>query len=247
MLGIRLWLLLGYPALPIDLIHDFIPALGCADDPIAIAAIFRADHHPIDRNHDSIEQSYDLGHTWQYVRKESLVTYQPQPVPPQPSPGPAKPYVKALELAPFVAPVIMILCTFLPWVSIDFIVSASFAGVRSNEGKVVIASGILALVCVVAARALQQAWFTWGATAFGLVATFLHILFAMKMEEAFSEVEQAPTTEAANSFANGLAELATTAVGVDIGWFLGLIAALITAGTTIYHFFFQRRQSQDMA
>ena len=38
---IRLWLLLGYLALPIDLVPDFIPVLGYADDVIVVAIAVR--------------------------------------------------------------------------------------------------------------------------------------------------------------------------------------------------------------
>ncbi|MEU2775615.1 YkvA family protein [Streptomyces sp. NPDC007162] len=36
-----LWILLGYLALPIDLVPDFIPVLGYADDAIAVALVLR--------------------------------------------------------------------------------------------------------------------------------------------------------------------------------------------------------------
>jgi uncharacterized membrane protein YkvA (DUF1232 family) len=39
---VRLWLLLGYLALPIDLIPDFVPVLGYADDAIIAAAVLRS-------------------------------------------------------------------------------------------------------------------------------------------------------------------------------------------------------------
>jgi uncharacterized membrane protein YkvA (DUF1232 family) len=39
---IRLWLLLGYLALPIDLVPDFIPVLGYADDAIVVAMVLRS-------------------------------------------------------------------------------------------------------------------------------------------------------------------------------------------------------------
>ncbi|MFE2747082.1 YkvA family protein [Streptomyces scopuliridis] len=39
---VRLWLLLGYLAMPIDLIPDFIPVLGYADDAIVVAATLRS-------------------------------------------------------------------------------------------------------------------------------------------------------------------------------------------------------------
>lgn len=41
-LRIRLWFLLGYLALPIDLVPDFIPVLGYADDAIVVAAVLRS-------------------------------------------------------------------------------------------------------------------------------------------------------------------------------------------------------------
>lgn len=39
---VRLWLLLLYLASPIDLIPDFIPVLGYADDAIIVAATLRS-------------------------------------------------------------------------------------------------------------------------------------------------------------------------------------------------------------
>ena len=38
----RLWLLLAYLALPFDLIPDFIPVLGYADDAIIVTAVLRS-------------------------------------------------------------------------------------------------------------------------------------------------------------------------------------------------------------
>jgi uncharacterized membrane protein YkvA (DUF1232 family) len=39
---VRLWLLLGYLALPIDLVPDFVPVLGYADDAIVVALVLRS-------------------------------------------------------------------------------------------------------------------------------------------------------------------------------------------------------------
>ncbi|MEV4805260.1 YkvA family protein [Nonomuraea sp. NPDC049421] len=39
---VRLWLLVAYLAVPIDLIPDFIPVLGYADDAIIVAAVLRS-------------------------------------------------------------------------------------------------------------------------------------------------------------------------------------------------------------
>ena len=39
---IRLGLLIGYLALPIDLIPDFIPVLGYADDAVIVAVVLRS-------------------------------------------------------------------------------------------------------------------------------------------------------------------------------------------------------------
>jgi uncharacterized membrane protein YkvA (DUF1232 family) len=39
---VRLWLLLAYLAIPIDLIPDFIPVLGYADDAIIVTAVLRS-------------------------------------------------------------------------------------------------------------------------------------------------------------------------------------------------------------
>jgi uncharacterized membrane protein YkvA (DUF1232 family) len=41
-LRIRLWLLLGYLAMPIDLVPDFIPIVGYADDAVIVAAVLRS-------------------------------------------------------------------------------------------------------------------------------------------------------------------------------------------------------------
>ena len=41
-LRIRLWLLLGYLALPIDLVPDFIPVIGYADDAILLVWTLRS-------------------------------------------------------------------------------------------------------------------------------------------------------------------------------------------------------------
>ena len=38
---IRLWMLLAYLALPFDLIPDFIPVLGYADDAVIVTAVLR--------------------------------------------------------------------------------------------------------------------------------------------------------------------------------------------------------------
>ena len=39
---IRLWLGLGYLLLPIDLVPDFVPVLGYADDAVVVALVLRA-------------------------------------------------------------------------------------------------------------------------------------------------------------------------------------------------------------
>ena len=39
---VRLWLLLGYLAMPIDLVPDFIPVLGYADDVLVVAIVLRS-------------------------------------------------------------------------------------------------------------------------------------------------------------------------------------------------------------
>ena len=39
---VRLWLLLGYLAIPIDLVPDFVPVLGYADDAIILSLVLRS-------------------------------------------------------------------------------------------------------------------------------------------------------------------------------------------------------------
>ena len=39
---LRLWLLLGYLAIPIDLVPDFVPVLGYADDAIIVSLVLRS-------------------------------------------------------------------------------------------------------------------------------------------------------------------------------------------------------------
>jgi uncharacterized membrane protein YkvA (DUF1232 family) len=39
---LRLWLLVGYLAMPIDLVPDFVPVLGYADDAIVVALVLRS-------------------------------------------------------------------------------------------------------------------------------------------------------------------------------------------------------------
>jgi uncharacterized membrane protein YkvA (DUF1232 family) len=39
---VRLWLLLGYLAVPIDLVPDFVPVLGYADDAIVVTWVLRS-------------------------------------------------------------------------------------------------------------------------------------------------------------------------------------------------------------
>lgn len=38
----RLWLLLAYLALPVDLVPDFVPVLGYADDAVVVALVLRS-------------------------------------------------------------------------------------------------------------------------------------------------------------------------------------------------------------
>jgi uncharacterized membrane protein YkvA (DUF1232 family) len=39
---VRLWLLLGYLTLPVDLVPDFIPVIGYADDAVVVALALRS-------------------------------------------------------------------------------------------------------------------------------------------------------------------------------------------------------------
>jgi uncharacterized membrane protein YkvA (DUF1232 family) len=39
---VRLWLLFGYLAMPIDLVPDFVPVLGYADDAIVVSFVLRS-------------------------------------------------------------------------------------------------------------------------------------------------------------------------------------------------------------
>ena len=39
---VRLWLLFGYLAMPIDIVPDFIPVLGYADDVVVVAIVLRS-------------------------------------------------------------------------------------------------------------------------------------------------------------------------------------------------------------
>ena len=39
---VRLWLLLGYLAMPIDLVPDFVPVVGYADDAVLVAVALRS-------------------------------------------------------------------------------------------------------------------------------------------------------------------------------------------------------------
>lgn len=39
---VRLWFLLGYLAMPLDLVPDFVPVLGHADDAIVVALVLRS-------------------------------------------------------------------------------------------------------------------------------------------------------------------------------------------------------------
>lgn len=39
---VRLWLLLGYLALPVDIVPDFIPIVGFADDAVVVVAVLRS-------------------------------------------------------------------------------------------------------------------------------------------------------------------------------------------------------------
>lgn len=39
---VRLWLLFGYLAMPIDIVPDFVPVLGYADDAIIVALVLRS-------------------------------------------------------------------------------------------------------------------------------------------------------------------------------------------------------------
>jgi uncharacterized membrane protein YkvA (DUF1232 family) len=41
----RLWLLFGYLATPIDLVPDFVPVVGCADDAIVVSLVLRSVVH----------------------------------------------------------------------------------------------------------------------------------------------------------------------------------------------------------
>jgi uncharacterized membrane protein YkvA (DUF1232 family) len=42
---VRLWLLLGYLALPFDLVPDFVPVIGYADDAVIVAWVLRSTVH----------------------------------------------------------------------------------------------------------------------------------------------------------------------------------------------------------
>ena len=72
---IRLWLLFVYLAIPIDLIPDFVPVLGYADDAIIVAAVLRsvvrrAGSDAIRRNWPGTPEG--LASVWRLARLEGI-------------------------------------------------------------------------------------------------------------------------------------------------------------------------------
>jgi uncharacterized membrane protein YkvA (DUF1232 family) len=53
---VQLWLLLGYLAMPFDIVPDFIPVLGYADDAIIVAAALRSSARRAGR--DALERNW---------------------------------------------------------------------------------------------------------------------------------------------------------------------------------------------
>ncbi|MBA2889607.1 hypothetical protein [Nonomuraea soli] len=135
-----------------------------------------------------------------------------------------------------VAAVALAITALLPWVSIDFLVSTSIAGVRSPEGKFVLLFGVAAVVLAALWLTRRQVAFLYGTAAAGVLAVLTLVIFAARIG---SSVEDALPP---GGVGDELGRLAREAVGLDFGWYLAMLAALALVGVAAYGWWSSRKE-----
>lgn len=146
--------------------------------------------------------------------------------------------VDRLAKVGILAAAVLAFSALLPWVSVQFLMSVSIIGVRAPEGKIVLVLGLVGVVLAALWSSRRRTAFLYGTAAAGLLALVALIVCGVRMESSLSDALPPD-----GPFGDDLEQVAMLAVGMDFGWYLATLAALVLIGTAAYGWWLNRRKT----